>query len=168
MIRSEDGDRSMPMISRTSAALLGVFAAGSLLAEGAFAGDVEIVSATAKQSANGWTISVTLRHGDTGWDHYADLWEVYAPDGTLLGRRELAHPHVNEQPFTRSLSGSASLRGSTRSSSRRGTVSTASRRKTTGWSYVKFGPVSTMPETPAHRRRRIARTGRRATHRADG
>lgn len=93
------------MISRTSAALLGVFAAGSLLAEGAFAGDVEIVSATAKQSANGWTISVTLRHGDTGWDHYADLWEVYAPDGTLLGRRELAHPHVNEQPFTRYLSG---------------------------------------------------------------
>ncbi|MDA5093570.1 hypothetical protein O2N63_05650 [Aliiroseovarius sp. KMU-50] len=48
-------------------------------------------------------ISVTLSHPDTGWDHYADGWEVFTPDGTSLGRRELAHPHVNEQPFTRSL-----------------------------------------------------------------
>jgi len=93
------------MILKRGAVLPGILAAGCLLANGALAGDVEIVSATAKQSAGGWTISVTLRHGDTGWDHYADLWAVYTPDGMLLGRRELAHPHVNEQPFTRSLSG---------------------------------------------------------------
>lgn len=54
---------------------------------------------------NGQTLSVTLSHPDTGWDHYADGWEVLTPDGTSLGIRELAHPHVNEQPFTRSLSG---------------------------------------------------------------
>ncbi len=46
---------------------------------------------------------VTVRHDDTGWDHYANLWEVLAPDGTLLGTRVLRHPHVGEQPFTRSL-----------------------------------------------------------------
>ena len=52
---------------------------------------------------DGTRISVTLSHPDTGWDHYADGWSVFAPDGTLLGTRVLAHPHVNEQPFTRSL-----------------------------------------------------------------
>ena len=50
-------------------------------------------------------VSVTLRHADSGWDHYADLWQV-VDDGTgeVLGERRLAHPHTNEQPFTRSLS----------------------------------------------------------------
>jgi len=71
----------------------------------ASAGDVEIVEAMARKSGDNWTFSVTLKHGDTGWDHYADLWQVYAPDGTLLGERVLLHPHVEEQPFTRSLSG---------------------------------------------------------------
>jgi len=69
------------------------------------AGDVEIVDATARQSGTTWTFSVTLKHGDTGWDHYADLWQVFTPDGKLLGERVLLHPHVEEQPFTRSLSG---------------------------------------------------------------
>ena len=49
-------------------------------------------------------IDVTLRHADTGWDHYANRWEVLAPDGSVLATRVLAHPHVNEQPFTRGLS----------------------------------------------------------------
>jgi len=48
---------------------------------------------------------VTLKHDDTGWEHYANQWDVVAPDGTVLGSRVLYHPHVNEQPFTRSLSG---------------------------------------------------------------
>ena len=48
---------------------------------------------------------MTLRHGDEGWDHYADRWDIVGPDGTVYGKRVLAHPHVNEQPFTRSLSG---------------------------------------------------------------
>ncbi|WP_308915414.1 hypothetical protein [Jannaschia sp. LMIT008] len=52
-----------------------------------------------------WTISVTVSHPDTGWDHYADGWVVLAPDGSELGYRTLHHPHVEEQPFTRSLSG---------------------------------------------------------------
>lgn len=54
---------------------------------------------------SGTVVSVTLSHPDTGWDHYADGWEVLDKDGNSLGLRVLAHPHVNEQPFTRSLSG---------------------------------------------------------------
>jgi hypothetical protein len=48
---------------------------------------------------------VTVRSADTGEEKYADLWEVRAPDGTVLGRRVLTHPHVEEQPFTRSQGG---------------------------------------------------------------
>ena len=48
---------------------------------------------------------VTVHHNDEGWDHYADRWEVLSPDGEILATRVLAHPHENEQPFTRSLGG---------------------------------------------------------------
>lgn len=50
-----------------------------------------------------YRFDVTVRHDDTGWEHYADRFEVLAPDGTVLGTRILHHPHVEEQPFTRSL-----------------------------------------------------------------
>jgi hypothetical protein len=71
----------------------------------AAADPVDILGATVRADGSTWTFDVTLAHPDTGWDHYADAWEVLAPDGTSLGIRELAHPHVDEQPFTRSLSG---------------------------------------------------------------
>lgn len=80
---------------------LGVFVALPL----AVAGEVEIVDAKARRSGDAWRFDVTLLHGDTGWDHYADAWRVLGPDGTVLGTRTLAHPHENEQPFTRSLGG---------------------------------------------------------------
>ena len=51
----------------------------------------------------GRTVYVTLSHPDTGWDHYADGWEVLDEAGQRIGLRVLAHPHVAEQPFTRSL-----------------------------------------------------------------
>lgn len=46
---------------------------------------------------------VTIRHADEGWTHFANGWEILTPQGALLGRRVLEHPHVKEQPFTRSL-----------------------------------------------------------------
>jgi len=52
-----------------------------------------------------YDLDVTLRHADTGWDHYANRWEVVAPDGRVIATRVLAHPHEHEQPFTRGLSG---------------------------------------------------------------
>jgi len=58
------------------------------------------------QSADGKRdFHVAVRHDDTGWDHYADRFEVLDPNGNELGVRILAHPHVNEQPFTRSARG---------------------------------------------------------------
>ena len=76
-----------------------------VLAAPALADAPIVVDATAHRQNATWTIEVTIRHPDTGWDHFASGWEVIAPDGTLLGYRELTHPHVDEQPFTRSLSG---------------------------------------------------------------
>ncbi|MDO6798965.1 hypothetical protein [Shimia thalassica] len=64
---------------------------------------VENVQVQAMSGA--WRFNVTLAHPDTGWDHYADGWRVETEDGSVLGTRELLHPHVDEQPFTRSLSG---------------------------------------------------------------
>ena len=77
-----------------------------LMANAAVGGEVDVVDVQIRAGGEGvYSFDVTLRHADTGWDHYADRWEVLAPDGTVLGTRVLAHPHVEEQPFTRSLSG---------------------------------------------------------------
>ncbi len=74
----------------------------------ASAGEADVVAVEAAQEGAGtWRFDVTVAHGDEGWDHYADKWEVLAPDGSLLGARVLLHPHVGEQPFTRSLGGVA-------------------------------------------------------------
>lgn len=65
----------------------------------------DIVATRVTPQGTGWRFDVTLRHPDEGWTHYADGWEVLAPDGTVLGTRTLLHPHDHEQPFTRSLTG---------------------------------------------------------------
>ena len=57
------------------------------------------------QTDGTWSFDVTVQHEDTGWEHYADRWEVLTPEGQVLATRVLTHPHVNEQPFTRSQSG---------------------------------------------------------------
>ena len=55
--------------------------------------------------ANTLEFDVTVRSVDKGTGHYADAIEVLAPDGKLLARRELLHPHEDEQPFTRDVYG---------------------------------------------------------------
>ncbi|NNF09569.1 MAG: hypothetical protein HKN74_04725 [Acidimicrobiia bacterium] len=66
----------------------------------------DVVGAEVAAESDGvFAFSVTVRSPDTGWEKYADAWEVRAPDGTVLGTRILTHPHVEEQPFTRSLRG---------------------------------------------------------------
>lgn len=77
-----------------------------LASSGVVAGEADVVDAEARATGDGtYSFQVTVRHEDEGWDHYADQWQVLAPDGTELGIRTLHHPHVDEQPFTRSLSG---------------------------------------------------------------
>ncbi|MEM8853561.1 MAG: hypothetical protein AAGD34_07670 [Pseudomonadota bacterium] len=77
------------------------------------AGDATVEAVRATKSGDTWTFHVTVRHADTGWDHYADAFTIHATDGTEIGRRTLFHPHVDEQPFTRSLSGVALPEGTT-------------------------------------------------------
>ena len=50
-----------------------------------------------------YTFKVTVQHADTGWDHYADAWVIFTEDGEYLASRNLQHPHIKEQPFTRAL-----------------------------------------------------------------
>ncbi len=69
-----------------------------------FAADPEVVDVVLEKTGMTWRMDVTLRHPDTGWDHFADGWEVLDAQGNRLGYRKLMHPHVDEQPFTRSLS----------------------------------------------------------------
>ena len=83
-----------------------VFIAALILAGAAWAGEADVVAVEAHQASDGtWRFNVTVRHDDTGWDHYANRWDVVGPDGEVLGERVLLHPHENEQPFTRSLGG---------------------------------------------------------------
>ena len=70
------------------------------------ADDAEIVNVKAERTpAQKYNITVTLEHADEGWEHYANAWRIYSPDGKLIGERVLHHPHVKEQPFTRTLLG---------------------------------------------------------------
>lgn len=70
------------------------------------AGEADAVKVeVSKEGAGSYRFDVTVRHADEGWKHYANKWEVIAPDGNVLGTRVLFHPHETEQPFTRSLSG---------------------------------------------------------------
>ena len=67
------------------------------------AGEAEIIFAKFHKNDAGWRVDVTLKHADKGWDHYANAWRIVDEKGTILGKRVLAHPHTEEQPFTRSL-----------------------------------------------------------------
>ncbi len=74
--------------------------------------DADVIFVRAVQTGeNTWTFHVTVEHPDTGWEDYADGWDVVLPDGTIIKpdassdfTRLLLHPHENEQPFTRSQS----------------------------------------------------------------
>ncbi|MCG6872427.1 MAG: hypothetical protein LJE84_09070 [Gammaproteobacteria bacterium] len=77
-----------------------------ILATPVHAGKADVVAATVDcNPARVCRFDATIRHADSGWQHYADRFEILAPDGTVLGKRTLHHPHVDEQPFTRSLGG---------------------------------------------------------------
>ena len=82
------------------AAFIFVAACGPVIAS-----DTDVLNVKVEQESTKFRFDVTLRHDDKGWDNYANVWEVVGPDGTVLATRILMHPHVNEQPFTRSLGG---------------------------------------------------------------
>ena len=85
------------MLNTCRALILTIAATLTLTAQ---AGDAAITEVTIKPAGDGmYQVSVTLLHADTGWDHYANRWDVLDEAGNLLGSRELLHPHVNEQPL---------------------------------------------------------------------
>jgi hypothetical protein len=71
-----------------------------------YAGEADVTSVEVNKTGEGtYQFHVTVSHHDEGWKHYANRWDIVAPSGSILGTRTLHHPHVDEQPFTRSLSG---------------------------------------------------------------
>lgn len=69
------------------------------------ANDINILAAAIIHQSHGeYLVNVKLEHHDAGWQHYADEWRLVDNKGNILGSRVLQHPHVHEQPFTRSLS----------------------------------------------------------------
>ena len=66
-------------------------------------GDTKVLKAQFKKIGDTWSVSVTLKHPDTGWKHYADFWQLVDENGVMVAKRVLVHPHVDEQPFTRSM-----------------------------------------------------------------
>jgi hypothetical protein len=72
----------------------------------AWAGEADVIDAKVRRSApHTFDFDVTVKSIDNGAGYYADAIEVLAPDGKLLGRRELLHSHEDEQPFTRDVYG---------------------------------------------------------------
>ena len=85
--------------------VLTAMAAATMIAGSASAGEADVVGVRMVERGGTYSFSVTVRHADAGWEHYADKWEVVAPDGKVIDTRVLAHPHDSEQPFTRNLGG---------------------------------------------------------------
>jgi len=91
---------------RTSTGIgFGVVLAAGVMSSASLAGEPSVLDATARANANGtYSVSATIFHKDEGWKHYADKFDVIDSNGNVLATRVLYHPHVDEQPFTRSLS----------------------------------------------------------------
>lgn len=88
---------------RLFASLAAGVLAGTLAAP-VVAGEADVVAVKVSKVESGrYRFDVTVRHADSGWEHYADFWQVLDLEGRILGERVLVHPHVDEQPFTRSL-----------------------------------------------------------------
>lgn len=74
-----------------------------LLPVSVFPGEADVINAKVKHTGgNFYRFTVTVKHNDEGWQHFAKAWEVLDQNNNVLGVRILRHPHIEEQPFTRS------------------------------------------------------------------
>lgn len=121
---------AQPVLSRLTRILLtcGLLALPALGAP-ALAEAPQVAGVSVQKEGMGWRFFVTLSHDDTGWDHYADAWDILDATGAVLATRTLHHPHVHEQPFTRSL-GPVILPDGTREVFVRGRCSKGAKTKT--------------------------------------
>jgi hypothetical protein len=78
-----------------------VFAFGSACTQ---ASEADVIAATAKCNADGTCrIDATIKSRDTGWNYYAERFEVVTAGGRILATRVFLHSHEDEQPFTHGL-----------------------------------------------------------------
>jgi hypothetical protein len=69
------------------------------------ASEADVIDAEVIRADDGsFTFNITVQHADEGWNHYTDHWLILDNDEQVIAARKLMHPHVKEQPFTRSLS----------------------------------------------------------------
>jgi hypothetical protein len=99
---SDDGGGGAQVASTTTVAAAQVTEGGNI--EQRYP---DVIAAEAEFVGDAWTFSATISSPYDTPQRYADAWRVVAPDGTVLGVRELAHDHAGEQPFTRTLAGVA-------------------------------------------------------------
>jgi len=72
-------------------------------------GNADVTSVFAREEQDGtWTFHVSVEHPDVNWEDFADGWDVVTPDGVTIQpdpfhqyTKHIRHPHVKEQPFTR-------------------------------------------------------------------
>jgi hypothetical protein len=64
-----------------------------------------VIDAEATKNGDTWTFALTVRSDDISTTEFGDSWELRTLDGEVIATRVLAHEHMNEQPFTRSMSG---------------------------------------------------------------
>lgn len=69
------------------------------------AGEADIMGVSVHKTGDDlYDFNVTVFHKDSGWKHYANKWDILDSNRKVLATRILYHPHVNEQPFTRTIS----------------------------------------------------------------
>ena len=92
------------MKKTTKTTILSALLYCALIYTPSYAGEADVLTVNAKCNENNeCTFSVRVRHNDKGWKHYVNRWEILSLGGEVLASRTLAHPHVDEQPFTRRL-----------------------------------------------------------------
>ena len=70
-----------------------------LTAPALYAGEADVVKVDVERTGTDtFHFEVAVLHHDEGWNHYADKWDVVAPDGRVLATRTLYHPMTTNNP----------------------------------------------------------------------
>ncbi len=72
--------------------------------ESARIADVQIKRDSPEQTGI-YHIRVTIEHEDQGWDDYIEAWEIFGPDGQILGVRPFFEPELDRAKTVSALAG---------------------------------------------------------------
>lgn len=83
-------------LSILTALTVSLFSASNL----ASAGKADVVKVTYhKLSSGNYNFHVSIQHDDSGWDHYANRWEILDLQGNILAVRDLRHPQLDKDTY---------------------------------------------------------------------